>query len=348
MNLSTNIPEVVLTGSAQERGLKYGVECRSLIEKNIAFYRELISLPTEKLNEHAIKLAEKVEAFNPNLKIEMDAIAEGAKVAPVDIYMLNARTELLAIAGQVNSECSSFFFPKTKILFENWDWLEGSRELTVVLSITLENGNKILTYTEAGIVGKVGTSSKGFAVGFNYLFPEPSYGGLPIHVLLRTLLESNSYSEAYEILNRPYPGTSGNILLGSIDGESVDAELSGVETKLIPGTENAFGHVNHYLSGTENREEAGTGFLHNSFERAERLSELLSEHADQTIADAKSVLNDRKPGGGMLCRDFLVEDPGDGKTGTIASIIIDLNSSEMQICLAPQVNSTFQSFSFNN
>ena len=345
MNESTKVLFVKLTGNAQERGYVYGSSCKEKILKNISYYKELIKLPEPILNQQAFRFGNMVELYNPDLKTEMDAIAKGAGVEPVDIYILNSRTELLALSGVVYSECSTFFFPKSKILFENWDWLDFSKDMSVLLSITLENGNKILTFTEAGMVGKIGMSSNGFGVAFNYLFPEPNNGGLPVHILLRSLLESNSYDEALEKLNKEHIGTSGNIMLASADGRNVDVELTGLSTKIISWSEKPLFHTNHYLSDAQNKPEAGEGFLHNSFERIERISELLPAEVEQTIENAKKVLSDRKPGGGMLCRDFLVEDPGDGKTGTIASVIMDLNTLTMQVCLSPQNNATYQTFS---
>lgn len=342
------VPTVIMSGTPSERGFVYGAAVKEQIAKNIEFYNRLITLPADKKREHTLRFADITEKFNPSLKEEMDGIARGAEVDPTEIYMINARTELLALSGIVHPECSTFFFPKTKILFENWDWLEDSNGLAVMLSITLPNGSKILTFTEAGMVGKIGISSNGFGVAFNYLFPEPNMGGLPVHILLRTLLEQNSYAEALAMLSKEHVGTSGNIMLASVSGENIDAELTGVKTYIINGdTEKPLAHTNHYMAGAVNdSEKAGPGFVSNSFERIERINELLSSATEQSVQDAKQTLSDRRDGHGMLCRDFLVEDPGDGKTGTVASVVMDLTQQKIEVCLHPQTNFEYQVFTF--
>ncbi len=337
------VPFIALAGTPHERGVTHGETTKQLIEKNIAFYKKLLKLDDSIIREQSRKFAQKMAAFRPALVEEMNGIAEGAGVDAEYIYMINARTELLSMSGEVQSECATFFFAPNALLFENWDWSEPSRELTVLLSIKLDNGNTILTFAEAGMLGKVGMSSAGFGVAFNYLYPDGPLNGLPIHALLRSLLEASSFDEATEMLSTSeYVGTSGNILLADASGRAADYELSGTKTTLVPLSGQFLVHTNHYLGGTANDPEAGAGFLHNSFARYARAQEIISNKTTTyDLNAAKALLLDREAGDGMLCRDFIPEDPGDMPSGTIASIIMSIKTGDVYIASEPQQNPEF-------
>lgn len=341
MKTTREIPFVHMSGSPKERGVAHGTAVAPRIVENIAFYKRLLKLDENTRVTQSNKFASIIESFNPALKEEMDGIAEGAKVEAADIYMLNARTELLSMSDVVQSECATFFFGKSGLLFENWDWSEPSKDKTVLLSIELPNGNKILTFTEAGMLGKVGMSSAGFGVAFNYLYPAGVLDGVPVHALLRTLLEADSFKAAVDLLTKSQnKGTSGNILLADATGQAIDFELSGSSTSSIPMIGDSIAHTNHYLGGTINEEEAGMGFLNNSYDRYTRAETILKETTQYGVAEAKKILTDRAEGTGMLCRDFIPEEPGHTPTGTIASMIMDIPNKTLHITLDPQETGT--------
>lgn len=330
---------IELSGTPHERGLVYGRAANNLIRENIALYRNFLKkFDDETLRMHARSFADATKAFRPAFVEEMDAIAEGAGVEPEYIYMLNARTELLGMEGTPMSECAVFFFADTGLLCENWDWVEPSKELAVLLSITLEDGRKILTFGEAGMLGKVGISSAGFGVAFNYLYPVTTEGGIPIHILLRALIESPSYEDAVALVkSNPFKGTSGNILLAEASGRALDFELSGAGVSEIVPSTNWIAHTNHFVGGTTNDPEAGPNFLQNSYERYARATQILQDSATHDIDAAKRFLLDREAGEGMICRDFILEEPSDTMgTGTIASMVMDLRKGTMHIALDPQ------------
>lgn len=347
MEHTHQFPVIELSGTPKERGLAHGIAVKELIVQNIAFYKTLLKLDDDTLRAQARACTEKIAAFRPEFVEEMDGIAEGANVAPDYIYMLNARTELLSLNDIVQSECATFFFKDTGLLFENWDWSEPSKDKTVLLHITLPNGRTLLTFTEAGMLGKVGMSSAGFGVAFNYLYPAHALTGVPIHALLRATLEAGSFDEAHALLSSSsWMGTSGNIMLADASGRATDFELSGAAVSTLPLQGAAMAHTNHYLGGTENVSEAGEGFLHNSLARYAHAQEILTHTQEHNKAAAMNLLLDKGAGHGTLCRDFLAEDPGDIPTGTIASLIMDLPAKTLEIALKPQSgNPQFETFS---
>lgn len=337
MEQTHEVPFIRLEGSPHERGLAHGRAAAERIAKNVDFYKKLLKLDDEVLRARSHHFADRIKSFRPAFVEEMDGIAEGAGVEAVYIYMINARTELLSLSDEVHSECATFYFSPTSLLFENWDWSESSKDLTVLLSIALPEGRTVLTFTEAGMLGKVGMSSAGFGVAFNYLYPNGVLDGVPIHAVLRAILESASFEEASVLLSTTdLKGTSGNILLADARGHANDYELSGTSTSVVPLSGDSLVHTNHYLGGVANDPEAGEGFLHNSFERYARAQHIIAHSQEYDRDVAQQLLLDRGEGEGMLCRDFIPEELGSTPTGTIASLIMDLPAKTIYIALNPQ------------
>src|SRR5262249_33288095 len=110
-------------------------------------------------------------------------------------FAANARTEILA--GATAPECSVIgVLPArsatgTLLLAQNWDWHPALAPSRVLWTITWPDGRWLTTLTEAGILGKIGLNSSGLGVLLNILHCslDGGIGGLPVHVLLRVLLE---------------------------------------------------------------------------------------------------------------------------------------------------------------
>ena len=100
--------------------------------------------------------------------------------------------------------------------------IQQLQELVTVLQVTREDGDRVLTVTEPGIVGKIGLSSAGLGVCLNFLIAARSSDGVPIHILLREALEAGSLDSACLRLRAAGTGRAGNILLGSDNSGAVN------------------------------------------------------------------------------------------------------------------------------
>ena len=152
--MTNKIPIFSLHGSSKEIGYQHGSLLKSRIEKSISLYDNLFNLENGKIKRLAQHYREQIHSFNPNYCTEIEAIAEGADVEPYWIYALNSRTEIL---NRLIDECTAVYFKNSALLGQNWDWLKESEELAVILRLKLQNGLKILTLTEPGIIGKIGS-----------------------------------------------------------------------------------------------------------------------------------------------------------------------------------------------
>ena len=66
-------------------------------------------------------------------------------------------------------ECTTLAFKNQRILGQNWDWESDIEELAVILDIETEDGHRILTMTEPGMIGKIGMNNHGVGVGLNFM-----------------------------------------------------------------------------------------------------------------------------------------------------------------------------------
>jgi hypothetical protein len=94
-------PFVSVSGRPFERGRAYGTIARERVHRSAALYGgqiEELGLSTEARTRLIGAFAEKVEEFDPSYLREMEGIAEGAGVSLEQVVMINARTEVVAMA----------------------------------------------------------------------------------------------------------------------------------------------------------------------------------------------------------------------------------------------------------
>jgi isopenicillin-N N-acyltransferase-like protein len=181
-----------------------------------------------------------VPELPPELLEEVEGIAAGAGVDLRALMRLQARTELLG--GQ---ECSLIARPGR--LEQNWDW--HPEVVPFVWVVEQPGGRWFATLTEAGMLGKIGLSSAGLCFGLNFLRCSLDGGldGVPIHVLLRTLLERvDSFDDALRLLVAARVSASSCITVASAD-EVAAVEVSPGGARVIRTS--PLLHTNHFLDG---------------------------------------------------------------------------------------------------
>jgi isopenicillin-N N-acyltransferase like protein len=221
-------PVITLEGSRPEIGFLHGRFLEGRIRRTFEYYERLFSARYTKneLKSVACGFRAAIKGFRPEYADEIEAIAEGAGMEPWQIYMLNARTEIHR-GKRAPTECTTLYFHDTCLLGENWDWDRALEELAVILRIRYNDGHSILMVTEPGIIGKIGFNSSGVGVALNILKCEEPVGGIPIHVLLRSVLDSRSFGEALEILRHAPRSTMSNLMIADAKGACCNVELAG-------------------------------------------------------------------------------------------------------------------------
>ena len=242
----------------------------------------------------------RIRAFRPALADEIEAIAAGAQESPGALFAINARTELLAggvIAGGAAGECSTIALldGEGALLAQNWDFhpdLAGSR---VVWTIDLPGRRSLTTFTEAGIVGKVGVSSDGVALAINFLATDVDGGleGVPIHVLCRALLEeARTLHDARELIAATPVSASVSMTVAGPDAGRVTARAfevwpGGMAEVALDPERGWIAHTNHFLAAIGARDLLADSQY--SVSTHDRLAQLTAALRNGVAADTASV-----------------------------------------------------------
>jgi isopenicillin-N N-acyltransferase-like protein len=228
------------------------------------------------------------------------------------------------------------------ILAQTWDWQGDQRAACILLRVRAPGEPEILTMTEAGIVAKIGLNSAGVAVGLN-LLRSASDGrevGMPVHVLLRKMLQAGSFAEARAMADMAPAAGSSCITLASADGGLASLEITpaGVAEVLPQG--GVLAHANHCLdAGAAAGECPIDPVATTTVERHGRAWDLLNASAGAlTVAHFQAILRDHGGDPRCICRHpdprLAPVDRGE----SVCGIVIDLGARVMHV--APHVPCT--------
>jgi isopenicillin-N N-acyltransferase-like protein len=335
-------PLIKIQGAAEDRGRQHGTLLKERIHRTVEFYQKQFQLPEEQILRIAGQFRKSTKAFREDLYLEIEALARAAEVDPLWIYALNGRTELLNLNPM---ECTTLAFRKQSLIGQNWDWDSEMEELAVILEIEKEDGHRILTMTEPGMIGKIGMNHCGVGVCLNFMTIENYQPyGVPLHVLLRTILDSKSLNEAQFLIEPNLRGKVGNILISNVNGEIVDFELAGDEFFPIP-VDDLFVHTNHFLT----KIDYDLMLFPNSMDRYNRAKELVSRLDNPSFNAIKNILKDRGNGEHPICRKrFSHPWLTDDKSITVTTIVMDLKKLQFHITRGNPFDNPFTVFSLKN
>ncbi|MHA1803031.1 MAG: C45 family autoproteolytic acyltransferase/hydrolase [Promethearchaeota archaeon] len=324
-------PLITVHGSSSiEIGFQHGKKLKERIQKTIQVYHMATNLKEDVIFDRAAHFKRVIYKFNPDYCDEIEAIAKGAGVNPSWIYALNGRTELVPLLSHA---CTALYFSKTGILAQNWDWAEALESLSLIMRIKKNNGHEILQVTEPGIIGKIGFNDKGIGACLNFLDYKGDLNGVPIHILLRAVLDSSNLEEAVNKMKNHEHGTASNILIGTDKGKYVDVEFADKQIFLFENSneDEIFIHTNHYLDKASVPTLIATEEdIINSHVRYDQALNLAKQVVDQSIEDMKKILLNKSNKKHPICRKY-VRHPLFGRSGSVCSIIMNLPRREMHV-----------------
>lgn len=263
MNIES-IPVIELNeADPKKRGQAYGEAARERIAKIIAAYHEIFHRTTGETWEQTVDRGApfiiRAKAFAPDLVEEIQGIADGAGRAFEDIFLLNARSEILFNPQVLAQECTTIAaLPEvTKngetLLAQNWDWYNEVVNCQVILKIgPREAKPALITFTEAGQLAKIGLNAAGIGLVVNNLTSDQPRAGVPWIFLTRRVLESSSLAQALGYVLNAGRAHSINFLIGYAAGEAVNLETSPVEEHVLWPENGICVHTNHYLNPGKN------------------------------------------------------------------------------------------------
>jgi isopenicillin-N N-acyltransferase-like protein len=362
-------PLIEVSGPPRERGRQCGRQARALIKRSIATYARLFAycgIDWQGARRLGAAFRDVIGDLDPALLAEIEGIASGAGRHIDEILALNTRTEILppSYPGEAHPDRSKISAANTKkgvpdwgectavavkpaqsttgttLLAQNWDWLGVQRAALVLLRVRSTKGASFLTLTEAGMLAKIGLNNRGFGVCLNILrsSDDGSHPGVPVHVLLRALLDRDSVADAVAFAAKLSFGASSNVLCADAGGGTAALEFSPRGLDVVRGADAALCHTNHFLAPAAAGHQASLAPSLSTVPRLERITALTGAHRGKfSPADLQRMLRDESDGYLSICRR---RDPSlapEACIETVASVVMDLGQRVMHI--APDVPS---------
>jgi isopenicillin-N N-acyltransferase-like protein len=355
-------PLVEIAGSPRERGKQYGRAVPERISRSAALYRDELQRRGVDRSEQlylAANFIPAIAAYEPAYLEEMRGIAEGSGVAIEDIVTINTRTEMVygsrrdavPLAPDKADGCTGVVaMPEAtacgRLLHaHNWDWRPQCVDTGIVLCIRRDDNPDVMTFVEAGGLGRLGFNAAGLALTGNFLQAESDFKvpGAPLGLVRRKMLEAGSMAEAMRVVwSRPL-SCANNLMLSHAGGEAIDLECTAEEIFWLQPEDGLLVHANHFVSPAAlgRIRDAGLPRYPDSLYRqrrvraalAQRVGAIELEHLKDALADDFG-----KPDG-VLCHPTPA---GFGSyCATVATTLMDPGERRMWIARAPWRNREF-------
>jgi isopenicillin-N N-acyltransferase-like protein len=357
-------PLIDVTGTPAECGAAYGTAASALVRQNVELYarrfRDQAGMDQAAVRAAGAAFRTSTQTLFPRVAAQLDGLAEGAGVAPGDLYAINARTELIygtppegpegacTVVGVLGTHTASGHV----LLAQNWDWHPDQREAMVLLTTTDETGHRVLALAEAGMMAKTGLNSAGVGLCVNMLGTDRDgvtagqTVGVPYHVILRAALEEDNLARALRA-TVPIPRNAAmNVMLGQAGpegGEVIDLELVPGDAGWLHPVDGVLTHANHLetvLPLRDTIKDVGGSTLF----RGARARRLLSEAAavrKVSEDDLMALLRDHQSAPSAICRHVDERDAYLDRSETVFAVILDLDERRFGLAEGPPCGHEF-------
>ncbi len=180
---------------------------------------------------------------------------------------------------------------------QNWDWKRECAETAVVLKVRRDDGPDLMTFSEAGALGRCGFNAVGIAITANYLQSDRDYRqvGVPLALIRRKVLENEHLALAMRAVYCTKKSAANNMIVSHREGVAIDFECAPDETFQVHPQNGLLVHANHFVSPVALGKLKDTGILEmpDSLYRDIRVRDLLQPHIGAISFDTvKSALFD--------------------------------------------------------
>jgi isopenicillin-N N-acyltransferase like protein len=349
----TSVPILRLAGSPTDCGQQYGTEVKSMISWTIETYlgtfRDQHGLTEEAVFDLARKFEPVIEEYDRDLLEEMAGIAAGAAVPLEAIVAINARSELMhGLKAKLDEGCTSFaILPSATssghvLMGQNWDWKSSLRQSTVLLDIRRLGIPRVLTVTEAGLVGKFGLNEAGLGLCINFLLSDTRRFGMPVHVIRRRVLSAWTLGEAMRGVFKANRALAANYLIAHADGEAFSLEAFPEDVDVVYPKRARLTHANHFKTCGNSARDLGKSIFPDSLVRDHRANRELQKYEDRVDIEAcTKVLSDHFNHPESICRHGNLSLPAEEQIETLGSAVMDLNERVMFFCTGPPCENRF-------
>ena len=342
----------VSAADPRERGRIIGEETRDRIAESVSIYEETFAhytgLDWDEIKAYATGYAAPIAAYDEAMLTELEGIAEGAGLGLDDLLAVNARSEImfgLSTPGQ--PECTVFFAggETTRdghvLLGQNWDW--RPRTAATVMIFEVDQGPDrpaYFTVAEAGVLAKTGFNEHGIGVTVNALISDHDLGErlLPMHAVVRGILNSRTIEEAVSAVIRARRGASVTYTVADANGTGIAIEAwpGGVEAvRLVHPADGLLFHTNHFTCPVPFR-DVGIDAWADTVERLETIEGFLGSRRGSIDLDvAKQALSDEQNHPDSISRFANPKDHPVLQGATVTSVIMDLTAGRAEVTAGP-------------
>jgi isopenicillin-N N-acyltransferase like protein len=367
---SGQYPHVCVEGPPRERGQQYGEQARGRMLRSRDAYEEVFghyaAWTWGKVTEEAGRYESPIRAFKPQYLEEMHGMAEGSGLRFEDILALNVRSEVMfaAKARQALSlplprfgECTAFAaLPEEPcghlLIGQNWDWLVHSFDTVVVLEASRIDGPAYVTVVEAGLLAKLGMNSAGIGLATNAMVTDLDRGepGIPFHVLLRSVLDAETVTEALAGLQYGFRSSSANYLVASADGVALDVEaVPGDFTRLsvYDPEDGLLLHTNHLLHPQSGVTDISLWAMPDSAVRLQR-ARAVARESGRSRAALTAMLSDHADLPWSICAHADARQPRPEQAATVASAVMDLAERRLWLADGPPCRTPYREIDYSD
>lgn len=365
----SQFPFISVEGTPRDRGKQYGIAAAERVHRSARFYSEQLDrlgIPDDRKKILIGESAEQIAAFEPIYIEEMRGIAAGADISFESIVVINARTEIISaarrMAGNTPTEeelnadgCTGAVIlpPRSEngalIQGQNWDWQPECVDTAIIIRVKRDEGPTVLTFVEAGGLGRHGLNSAGVGVTGNYLQSDRDYKGtgVPLSLVRRRALDQSDVALAMSYIATTPKVCSTNMIVTASAGWAIDYECAPDEAFPLYPSNNLIVHANHWVSPVALAKLKDTGLTStaDSQYRDWRVRNIL-EAIDRPLTreDLKTALFDDFLSPYSVCRPIRAGKNSD-RSASVAMIVMEPGNGLMEVAPLPAENRIFTRYS---
>jgi isopenicillin-N N-acyltransferase-like protein len=189
-------------------------------------------------------------------------------------------------------------------------------------------------------------------VCLNFLGTSEQAMGVPIHIVLRGILNSRTLPQAVGQITRMDRGTSANYLIAHREGEALDVESTPSNYDALYPEDGWLIHTNHFVGPRMvNIHDTARLNFPDTHLRYGRAAKLLGKRSDNMNIDTfKQIFRDHKGYPDSICRHGEASPPELGRpiTGsTVFSIIMNLSTGTFELAKGQPCEVGYDSYGFS-
>jgi isopenicillin-N N-acyltransferase like protein len=212
-------------------GQAWSAEIRTAVDAYLRHFDQ-VGIGTEQARATGAAAHKELADWSPALAAELEQIAVGADVPLADVAVLNARTEILATMPSAEGECSvAVRVGPAPVAFQTWDWSADLTPAAAVWHYRTDTGRRVSTFTEPGMLAKIGVNDAGLGVLFNILHHQAdgSGPGVPVHAIARRILDEAATVDDAVAIARSAPASASSAITVVTRPPDADADAATLE-----------------------------------------------------------------------------------------------------------------------